>query len=97
MRACGAIARVFSVTPTVIRIGLKASSMIRGLPFEHVPDVRPFFILRAWIIPRKSKLGNVIGKSATSRKSVDPPPGDKWAQSGIEIATWCRHPRFRDG
>jgi len=44
MHASGAIALGSFVTPTAIQIGPGASSMIRALPFEPVPDAEPFFI-----------------------------------------------------
>jgi hypothetical protein len=65
--------------------------MIHGLPFENVPDAEPFFISQRWTIPRKPRHGNVRGRSAASRKSVDPPPGDKWAhiEPTTEIKMSC--------
>jgi len=87
MSVYGAIAHEFSAIPKVIPIVPKVGSMIRGLPFEDVLDAEPFFISRRWIIPRKSKRGNVLRKSATSLMNADPPPRDKWAQSRIYHAS----------
>ena len=80
MHVCGEIARGFSVIPTVIRTGPKASLMVRGLQLGHVPDVEPSSISQRWIAHRRWKPGSARRKSAISRKSIHPLLRDNWTR-----------------